>query len=122
MMKVWNVFLLALTFFLTIFGTFLTRSGLIASVHSFARSDIGQYFVGRRIGKRALAPVVSPKKTVEGLVGGVLVALVREGLHGSPHGLVVTQAQAAQAQCGAGLRQRPPRGWRGFTHRAPRAP
>jgi cytochrome c-type biogenesis protein CcmF len=42
---VWNVFLLALTFFLTIFGTFLTRSGLIASVHSFARSDIGQYFV-----------------------------------------------------------------------------
>lgn len=45
MMKVWNVFLLALTFILTIFGTFLTRSGLIASVHSFARSDIGQYFV-----------------------------------------------------------------------------
>jgi cytochrome c-type biogenesis protein CcmF len=45
MMKVWNVFLLFLTFFLTIFGTFLTRSGLIASVHSFARSDIGQYFV-----------------------------------------------------------------------------
>jgi cytochrome c biogenesis factor len=32
------------TFFLTIFGTFLTRSGLIASVHSFARSDIGIYF------------------------------------------------------------------------------
>ncbi|MBW2405387.1 MAG: cytochrome c biogenesis protein CcsA [Deltaproteobacteria bacterium] len=45
MMRVWNVFLLALTFFLTIFGTFLTRSGLIASVHSFAKSDIGQYFV-----------------------------------------------------------------------------
>jgi cytochrome c-type biogenesis protein CcmF len=45
MMKVWNVFLLSLTFILTIFGTFLTRSGLIASVHSFARSDIGQYFV-----------------------------------------------------------------------------
>ncbi len=45
MMKVWNVFLLALTFVMTIFGTFLTRSGLIASVHSFARSDIGQYFV-----------------------------------------------------------------------------
>jgi cytochrome c-type biogenesis protein CcmF len=45
MMRVWNVFLLFLTFFMTIFGTFLTRSGLIASVHSFARSDIGQYFV-----------------------------------------------------------------------------
>ncbi|MBX3270815.1 MAG: cytochrome c biogenesis protein CcsA [Sandaracinaceae bacterium] len=43
-LKVWNVFLLTLTFILTIFGTFLTRSGLIASVHSFARSDIGIYF------------------------------------------------------------------------------
>ena len=45
MMRVWNVFLLCLTFIMTIFGTFLTRSGLIASVHSFAKSDIGIYFV-----------------------------------------------------------------------------
>ncbi len=45
MFKVWNVFLLCTTFLLTIFGTFLTRSGLIASVHSFARSSIGNYFV-----------------------------------------------------------------------------
>ncbi len=44
MLKVWNVFLMCLTFIMTIFGTFLTRSGLIASVHSFARSDIGVYF------------------------------------------------------------------------------
>jgi len=46
MLKVWNIFLICLTFFMTIFGTFLTRSGLIASVHSFARSDIGIYFSG----------------------------------------------------------------------------
>jgi cytochrome c-type biogenesis protein CcmF len=45
MLKVWNVFLICLTFFLTIFGTFLTRAGLIASVHAFAQSDIGKYFV-----------------------------------------------------------------------------
>lgn len=45
MLKVWNISLICLTFFLTIFGTFLTRSGLIASVHSFAQSDIGIYFV-----------------------------------------------------------------------------
>lgn len=45
MLKTWNVSLMALTFILTIFGTFLTRSGLIASVHSFARSDIGIYFL-----------------------------------------------------------------------------
>ncbi|MEM6963043.1 MAG: cytochrome c-type biogenesis CcmF C-terminal domain-containing protein, partial [Myxococcota bacterium] len=49
MLKVWNVFLLLLTYFMTIFGTFLTRSGLISSVHSFARSDIGNYFVGYMI-------------------------------------------------------------------------
>jgi len=45
MFKVWNISLLCLTFFMTIFGTFLTRSGMIASVHSFARSTIGIYFV-----------------------------------------------------------------------------
>ena len=45
MLKVWNVALICLTFFMTIFGTFLTRSGAIASVHSFAQSSIGEYFV-----------------------------------------------------------------------------
>jgi cytochrome c-type biogenesis protein CcmF len=45
MLKVWNVFLICMTFWLTIFGTFLTRSGLISSVHSFAQSGIGIYFV-----------------------------------------------------------------------------
>src|SRR5204863_2733346 len=45
MLKVWNVFLVCLTFFMTIFGTFLTRSGAIASVHSFAQSSIGEYFL-----------------------------------------------------------------------------
>jgi cytochrome c-type biogenesis protein CcmF len=44
MLKVWNVVLICATYFLTIFGTFLTRSGLIASVHSFAQSGIGAYF------------------------------------------------------------------------------
>lgn len=44
-LKVWNVSLLLGSFFLTIFGTFLTRSGLISSVHSFAQSEIGIYFV-----------------------------------------------------------------------------
>lgn len=45
MLRVWNVVLICLTFFLTLFGTFLTRSGMIASVHSFAQSDIGTYFL-----------------------------------------------------------------------------
>jgi cytochrome c-type biogenesis protein CcmF len=44
MMKVWNLTLVILTFCLAIFGTFLTRSGIISSVHSFATSDIGPAF------------------------------------------------------------------------------
>jgi len=45
MMKVWNMVLIAATFFLCIYGTFLTRSGIISSVHAFAESPIGKYFV-----------------------------------------------------------------------------
>ena len=45
MMKVWNIVLVSATFFLCILGTFLTRSGVVQSVHAFARSDIGKYFV-----------------------------------------------------------------------------
>ncbi len=41
-----------------------------------AINDIGGYFVGRSVGRRPLAPVVSPKKTVEGWLGGVAAALV----------------------------------------------
>ncbi|MFN9459099.1 MAG: heme lyase CcmF/NrfE family subunit [Acidobacteriota bacterium] len=45
MMKVWNLVLVASTFVLCIFGTFLTRSGIVSSVHAFAQSPIGPYFV-----------------------------------------------------------------------------
>ncbi len=46
MMKVWNMVLIFSTFFLCIFGTFLTRSGVVSSVHAFAQSPIGPFFVG----------------------------------------------------------------------------
>src|SRR5271157_561689 len=46
MLKVWNVSLVILTFFLSIFGTFLTRSGIVSSVHAFAQSSIGNWFMG----------------------------------------------------------------------------
>jgi cytochrome c-type biogenesis protein CcmF len=46
MMKVWNVWLVFCTFLLCILGTFLTRSGVVSSVHAFAQSSIGPWFVG----------------------------------------------------------------------------
>ncbi len=45
MLKVWNVWLIFSTFMLAIFGTFLTRSGVVSSVHAFAQSSIGTWFV-----------------------------------------------------------------------------
>ncbi len=45
MMKVWNVILIILTFGLCLFGTFLTRSGVIQSVHAFANSPQSPYFL-----------------------------------------------------------------------------
>ncbi|RME55741.1 MAG: heme lyase CcmF/NrfE family subunit, partial [Deltaproteobacteria bacterium] len=45
MLKIWNVVLIVLTFALCIFGTFLTRSGVVSSVHAFARTHIGPYFL-----------------------------------------------------------------------------
>ena len=46
MMKVWNVWLVFVTFMLCILGTMLTRSGVVSSVHAFAESSIGGWFVG----------------------------------------------------------------------------
>src|SRR5580765_8092520 len=45
MLRIWNVVLVALAFELSIFGTFLTRSGVISSIHSFAKSSIGAWFL-----------------------------------------------------------------------------
>jgi cytochrome c-type biogenesis protein CcmF len=46
MMKVWNVWLIFITFMLSVLGTLLTRSGIVSSVHSFAQSSIGNWFSG----------------------------------------------------------------------------
>ena len=45
MLKRWNLMLIAGTFLLSIFGTFITRSGVIASVHSFTQSNVGYFFL-----------------------------------------------------------------------------
>jgi cytochrome c-type biogenesis protein CcmF len=45
MLKVWNLALIGMAFGLTLFGTFITRSGVISSVHSFTQSGLGPYFL-----------------------------------------------------------------------------
>ena len=45
MLKLWNLTLIILTFGLTLFGTFLTRSGIIGSVHAFTQGSIGMFFL-----------------------------------------------------------------------------
>jgi cytochrome c-type biogenesis protein CcmF len=45
MLKLWNLSLIILTFGLTLFGTFLTRSGIIGSVHAFTQGSIGAFFL-----------------------------------------------------------------------------
>lgn len=46
MFKMWNMFLIILTYALVILGTFIVRSGVISSVHSFAQSAVGPLFFG----------------------------------------------------------------------------
>ena len=46
MLKYWNMILIIVTYALVIFGTFLTRSGVLSSVHAFANSPIGPFFMG----------------------------------------------------------------------------
>ncbi len=45
MLKVWNVVLVSLAFCLSLFGTFLTRSGVVTSIHAFSLSSIGPWFL-----------------------------------------------------------------------------
>ena len=46
MLRVWNHLLVLLAFSLSLFGTFLTRSGIVSSIHSFTQSSIGPWFLG----------------------------------------------------------------------------
>jgi cytochrome c-type biogenesis protein CcmF len=45
MFKVWNVSLIVLTYVLAVFGTFLTRSGILSSIHTFTEGPIGKWFL-----------------------------------------------------------------------------
>ena len=76
MLKVWNVLLVILGFTLALFGTFLTRSGVISSIHSFTQSPLGGWFLGFicliTVGSVALVisrlPLLRSKTRMESLV------------------------------------------------------
>ncbi len=55
MLKIWNLVLIILTFELAVFGTFLTRSGILSSVHSFSGSSLGPMFFGFLLATAALS-------------------------------------------------------------------
>ena len=111
MLKVWNVLLVILAFCLALFGTFLTRSGVISSIHSFTQSPLGGWFLGFicliTLGSVALVisrlPLLRSKTRMESLVSreatflynnlllvalcltilwGVVFPLVSEAVHG----------------------------------------
>jgi len=76
MLKVWNMLLVVLAFCLALFGTFLTRSGIVSSIHSFTQSPLGPWFLGFiclvTAGSLALVisrlPILRAKTRMESLV------------------------------------------------------
>jgi phosphatidate cytidylyltransferase len=54
----------------------LGREATLLLILTVAVSDTCQYYTGRILGRRPLAPVVSPKKTIEGAVGGLVAAAI----------------------------------------------
>jgi cytochrome c-type biogenesis protein CcmF len=76
MLKVWNMTLVVLAFGLSLFGTFLTRSGIVTSIHSFTQSSIGPWFVAFIVAVTAFSvaliylrlPTLRTKTRLESLV------------------------------------------------------
>jgi cytochrome c-type biogenesis protein CcmF len=65
MLRKWNIVLVMATFLLSILGTFITRSGIIESVHAFAQSPVGNWFLGFLIGATAISVWLVMKRLPE---------------------------------------------------------
>ena len=101
MLRLWNMSLVTLAFGLSLFGTFLTRSGILTSIHSFTQSSIGSWFLGFIVVVAAFSvalilwrlPLLRSKTRLESLVSReatflynnlLLVALVPDRPLGRP--------------------------------------
>ena len=74
------------------------REGVLAIIATVAASDTFQFYTGRAFGRRPLAPTISPKKTIEGAIGGLVLA---------PLALVaIALCVAAAADAGGGVGRR----------------
>ena len=117
LMKVWNVGLVTATFSLSVFGTFLTRSGVISSVHAFAESTMGPLLIGFTLLSIAVAIGLAvwrlPLLRATGHFGAVvsressflltnliLVSMTAVVLWGTIYPLVMQAARGVKAQVG----------------------
>ena len=99
MLKVWNVVLVTATFALSIFGTFLTRSGVVDSIHSFVQSPVGPALLV------FLSIVLAFATTLLGVAAAAAPQRPQAGVGGVARGDVPVQQPAA-----AGVRVRDPVG------------
>ena len=117
MLKIWNLTLVTLTFALTIFGTFLTRSGVISSVHAFASGAIGPFLLGYlalillgslgllvwrwdRLGERAELDALLSRETVFLLNNLLLVAFCFTVFFGTIFPLLAESVTGAKVSVG----------------------
>lgn len=70
------IFVSTFTLFSFIKDPFILRLGLLFTLIIIWANDAGAYFVGKAIGKRKFSPIISPNKTWEGFLGGMVVAIV----------------------------------------------
>ena len=120
MLRLWNMLLVILSFSLSIFGTFLTRSGILSSIHSFTQSPIGVWFLGFLalvvLGSLALVlsrlPLLRTRSRLESLVSReatflynnlLLVALTLAILWGVTYPLVYEAAMGEGRIVGRGF-------------------
>jgi phosphatidate cytidylyltransferase len=72
----------SLVYMRNMFGYSVGLYAVLVTLCAAWMSDTGAYFVGRAFGKHLLAPQISPKKTVEGLFGGIIIAMASQMLVG----------------------------------------